>query len=133
MKKVIGVLKEGNKQFPVYRDCFSKKITTMRKLASIQRIKVIEPIANADSIMKATVLGWQLVIKKDEFKPGGLCVYVEIDSILPNKPEFEFLRNKNFRIPTIKMRGHISQGICFPLHILPNNIQVDEGADVTDV
>ncbi len=83
--------------------------------------------------MKATVLGWQLVIKKDEFKPGDLCVYVEIDSILPDKPEFEFLRNKNFRIRTIKLRGQISQGICFPLHILPNNIQVDEGVDVTDV
>lgn len=117
----------------MYRDCFSKKITTMRKLASIQRIKSIEPIANADTIMKATVLGWQLVIKKDEFKPGDLCVYVEIDSILPDKYDFEFLRNKNFRIRTIKMRGQISQGICFPLHILPNNIQVDEGADVTDV
>ncbi|HEY8893345.1 MAG TPA: RNA ligase (ATP) [Niastella sp.] len=105
----------------------------MRKLASIQRIKSIEPIANADTIMKATVLGWQLVIKKDEFKPGDLCVYVEIDSILPDKPEFEFLRNKNFRIRTIRLRGQVSQGICFPLHILPNNIQVDEGADVTDV
>jgi hypothetical protein len=48
----------------------------MRKLASIQRIKNIEPIANADTIMKATVLGWQLVIKKGEFKPGDVCVYV---------------------------------------------------------
>lgn len=83
--------------------------------------------------MKATVLGWQLVIKKDEFKPGDLCVYVEIDSILPDKPEFEFLRNKNFRIRTIRLRGQVSQGICFPLNILPDNIQVDEGIDVTDV
>lgn len=105
----------------------------MRKLASIQRIKSIEPIANADAIMKATVLGWQLVIKKGEFKPGDLCIYVEIDSILPDRLEFEFLRNKNFRIRTIKLRGQVSQGICFPLHILPNNIQVDEGVDVTDV
>lgn len=83
--------------------------------------------------MKATVLGWQLVIKKDEFKPGDLCVYVEIDSILPDKPEFEFLRNKNFRIRTIRLRGQVSQGICFPLNILPDNIQVEEGVDVTDV
>src|ERR1044072_3418313 len=105
----------------------------MRTLASIPRIKNIEPIANADSIVKATVLGWQLVIKKDEFKPGDLCVYVEIDSILPDKQEFEFLRNKNFRIRTIKMRGQVSQGICFPLNILPDNIQVEEGVDVTEV
>jgi RNA ligase (TIGR02306 family) len=105
----------------------------MRKLASIQRIKSIEPIAGADAIMKATVLGWQLVIKKDEFQPGDLCVYMEIDSVLPEKPEFEFLRNKNFRIRTVRLRGQISQGICFPLSILPAHIQVHEGADVTDV
>lgn len=105
----------------------------MRKLASIQRIKNIERIPGADAIMKATVLGWQLVIKKDEFQPGDLCVYLEIDSVLPEKAEFEFLRNKNFRIRTIKLRGQISQGICFPLSILPEHIHVQEGADVTDV
>lgn len=126
------VLKGGDKASVGWRMLFQKK-SVMRKLASIQRIKSIEPITNADTIMKATVLGWQLVIKKDEFKPGDLCVYVEIDSILPDKPEFEFLRNKNFRIRTIKLRGQVSQGICFPLHILPSNIQVDEGIDVTDV
>lgn len=126
------VLKGGDKASVGWRMLFQKNLI-MRKLASIQRIKSIEPIANADSIVKATVLGWQLVIKKDEFKPGDLCVYVEIDSILPDKPEFEFLRNRNFRIRTIKLRGQISQGICFPLNILPNNIQVEEGVDVTDV
>lgn len=45
----------------------------MRKLASIQKIKALEPIENADAIEKATVLGWQLVVKKDEFKVGDLC------------------------------------------------------------
>ncbi len=105
----------------------------MRKLASIQRIKQIEAIDNADSIVKTTVLGWQLVVKKGEFATGDLCVYVEIDSILPEKPEFEFLRNKNFRVRTIRLRGQISQGICFPLNILPNDVAVEEDADVTDV
>lgn len=105
----------------------------MRKLASIQRIKQLEPIPEADAIVKATVLGWQVVVKGGEFKEGDLCVYVEIDSILPDKPEFDFLRNKKFRIRTVKLRGQISQGICFPLSILPPEMIAEEDADVTEV
>lgn len=91
-----------------------------RKLASIQKIVNLEPIPGADMIEKATVLGWELVVaKKDGFKVGDLCVYMEVDSILPDKPEFEFLRERKFRIKTIKLKGQVSQGICFPLSILP--------------
>ncbi len=103
----------------------------MRKLASIQRIRALEPIAGADAIEKATVLGWQLVVKKGEFETGELCVYVEIDSVLPETEQFEFLRSKNFRIKTMKLRGQVSQGICFPLSLLPEDAPVEEGADVT--
>ena len=91
--------------------------TPARKLASIQCIKALEPIANADAIEKATVLGWQLVVKRGEFRVGDLCVYCEIDSLLPERPEFEFLRPRRFIIRTVRLRGQISQGICFP----PNN------------
>jgi hypothetical protein len=105
----------------------------MRKLASIQRIGNLEPIQNADVIEKATVLGWYLVVKKGEFSINDLCVYCEIDSILPEKPEFEFLKDKKYRVKTIKLRGQISQGICFPLSILPGNTRVIEGLDVTGV
>ncbi len=103
----------------------------MRKLASIQRISAIEPIANADAIVKATILGWQVVVKKDEFKQGDLCVYFEIDSLMPAMPEFEFLRERKFRIKTVKLRGQVSQGICFPTTILPESFAIEEGADVT--
>lgn len=105
----------------------------MRKLASIQKIKALETIPEADAIEKATVLGWQLVVKKGEFKVGELCVYCETDSKLPQKPEFEFLRQRNFVIRTMRLKGQISQGICFPLSILPDNIAIEEGLDVTDV
>jgi hypothetical protein len=105
----------------------------MRNLASIQKISNLESIQNADAIEKATVLGWQLVVKKGEFKLGDLCVYCEIDSILPDKPEFEFLRERKLRIKTIKLRGQISQGICFPLTILPVRTKILEGLDVTEI
>ena len=105
----------------------------MRNLASIQRIGDLEPIPGADSIEKVTVLGWQLVVKKNEFKVGELCVYCEIDSVLPERPEFEFLKDRKYRIKTIKLRGQISQGICFPLSILPADTTIKEGEDVTEI
>lgn len=57
---------------------------------------------------------------------------MEVDSILPEKPEFEFLRKKDFRIKTMKMAGVLSQGICFPLSLLPPG-NYKEGDDVTEV
>ncbi len=103
----------------------------MRILASIQIISQLSLIPDAAAIEKAAVLGWSVVVKKGEFKVGDLCVYVEIDSILPAKQEFSFLKKNKFRIRTIRLRGQISQGICFPLSILPaGNYAV--GQDVTE-
>lgn len=106
----------------------------MRKLATIARISTLSDIPGADSIEKATIRGWELVVKKHEFRPGDLCVYVEVDSILPDRAEFEFMRSRKFRVKTIKLRGQISQGIAFPLTVLPGNIsKYDEGDDVTSI
>jgi RNA ligase (TIGR02306 family) len=105
----------------------------MRKLASIQKIKSLEPIEGADAIEKSTVLGWQLVVKKGEFKVGDLAVYCEIDSLLPDRPEFAFLKPRGMRIRTIRLRGQVSQGICFPLSILPEDIEPQEDMDVTEI
>jgi RNA ligase (TIGR02306 family) len=102
-----------------------------RKLASIQRIKALEPIPNADAIVKATILGWQVVVKKDEFQVGDLCIYCEIDSLLPERPEFEFLKKQNMRIRTLRLRGQVSQGICFPIDLVPENQPLEEGLDLT--
>ena len=104
----------------------------MRKLASIKVINDIMPIEGRDRIVLAIVDGWSVIVKKDEFEIGSKCIYVEIDSVLPDKPEFEFLRKNNFRIKTMKMAGVISQGICFPLSILPKgDYAIDQ--DVTDI
>lgn len=106
----------------------------MRNLASIQRVTNIRPIEGKDRIVQCNVLGWNLIIKKDEFEEGCKCVYCEIDSVLPDKPEFEFLRKNNFRVRTMKMAGVRSEGICFPLTILPAREKPYEiGEDVTDL
>lgn len=96
-----------------------------RKLASIRRIAAIDPIEGADRIVKATVDGWELVTQKsNNFQVGDLVVYFEIDSLLPEIPEFKFLRpyfvtksvnGPGFRLKTIKLRGQISQGLILPI------------------
>jgi len=105
----------------------------MRKLASIQKIKALDPIEGADAIERATILGWQLVVKKGEFKVGELCVYCEVDCLMPDDPRFEFLKPRGMRIKTIRLRGQISQGICFPLSILPVSFNIQEDVDCTEV
>jgi RNA ligase (TIGR02306 family) len=91
----------------------------MRKLASIQIISDLKPIRGADRIVQATVMGWNVVVKKDEFEVGDRCIFFEIDSILPDGPEWsEFMRPKKFRVKTCKLRGVLSQGLAMPLSIL---------------
>ena len=105
-----------------------------RKLASIQKIIKIEPIENADRIELAYVLGWQVVIRKDEFKEGNLCIYMEVDSILPSdNKHFEFMKDRKYRVKTIKLRKTLSQGLLFPLSILKKPDKYKEGDDVTEV
>lgn len=116
-----------------------------RKLASIQTVASVMPIEGADAIEQIVVLGWHLIAKKGEFKPGDNCVFFEIDSVLPEAEWSEFLRSKGFRVKTMKLNkfGVISQGLALPLSILPLEwivANVDDlnsphiaGVDVTQV
>jgi len=98
-----------------------------RVLAHIEIIKDLQPIENSDNLLKATVLGWEVVVnKKEGFKIGDKVIYIEVDSVMPEKPEYEFLRERKFRIRTIKLRGQVSQGM-----ILPCNQELQIGKDMT--
>ncbi len=150
------------------------ELNDIRKLATIASIEEIVPIEGADNIEHCRVRGWWVVVKKGEFSVGDLCVYVEVDSIMPDglpeekreewralnkqmskvseeervvlrekmgeisklntRPEFEFLRAVKFHIKTRRILSKISQGICFPLSVLPSygNISFYEGEDVTE-
>lgn len=104
-----------------------------RKLAHVEQIAWKRPIDGADRIELVGVLGWQCIAKKGEFEVGSLGVYIEIDSVVDkNNPDFEFLGVRNYKIKTQKMRGVISQGIVFPLSILPSG-DYNIGDDVTDI
>lgn len=132
----------------------------MRKLASIRRITEILPIPGADAIEVVQVGGWRVVTKKNEFQVNDLCVYFEIDSVLPVCEQFEFLRGSSFvqkdwlisddnptgegfRLRTIRLRGQISQGLVVPVHSFYRTVATlmvegyvferFEGDDVTDL
>lgn len=115
-----------------------------RKLASIRKISDLSPIEGADKIELATIDGWKVVVAKDvNHKVGDLIVYCEVDSFLPIKPEFEFLRKtsykkmsdgrEGFRLKTIKLRGQISQGLILPISVFGDfGWTAYEGIDVTE-
>lgn len=128
----------------------------MRKLASIRRIAAVDPIEGADAIEVATVDGWRVVVKKGEFTPGELALYLEIDSWVPHdlapflskgKEPSEYNGVKGERLRTIRLRGQISQGLLLPIDYEGNipfihgwyheegagtMIMVEEGQDVTE-
>jgi RNA ligase (TIGR02306 family) len=103
-----------------------------RKLVSIQRVTDVSPIDGADRIMRARVLGWDVVIRKGELVVGDLCVFFEIDSLLPEgQPWAEFLRPRRFRVKTTRLRGVLSQGLALPVSILPGEVP-PVGTEVRD-
>lgn len=119
----------------------------MRKMASVQVVREITPIEGADSIELAKVLGWNVVVKKGEFKQGERVVFCEVDSLLPENAEYEFLRKSSYRAPimangteiqrggfkikTIKLRGQVSQGLVLPVSVLGDK-QCYVGEDVSE-
>lgn len=104
----------------------------MRKLASIEVIDNLEPIPNADRILKATVKGWECVVAKaDNFSIGDKVIYIEVDSVLPPKPEFSFMKDRKYKVKTIKLKKQISQGLILPMSYLKGSFKV--GDDVTKI
>lgn len=99
-----------------------------RTLASIVEISAVDSIPGADRIQVATVKGWKVVIKKDEYVVGDRAVYFEIDSFLPVADEYSFIGKASInpitrasgefqsgiRLRTVKLRGQVSQGLLMP-------------------
>lgn len=116
-----------------------------RKLVSVRKITNITPIEGADKIELATIDAWKVVVAKDvNHKVDDMVIYCEIDSFLPIKEEFEFLRKSSykkmsdgiegFRLKTIKLRGQVSQGLILPMSVVEyTNVQFKVGMDLTNL
>lgn len=123
----------------------------MRKLATVRRIREIKNIIGADRIQLAIVDGWNVVVRKDEFKVDELVLYFEIDSWVPHDVA-PFLSDPNLekfyegvrgnRLKTKKLRGETSQGLILPLTrslkmefyhaVAPNRMPIEDD-DFTDI
>lgn len=98
----------------------------MRKLASVRKINEIKEHPNADALELAIVGGWQCVVAKGRHSKGEMVAFFEIDSFIPVRDEYEFLRKgclknlegvgEGFRIRTVKLRKELSQGLVMPLN-----------------
>lgn len=105
-----------------------------RALAHIEKIEWVRPIEGADNIELIGVLGWVCIAKKEEFKPGDLAVYIEIDSKCPESDErFTFLAAKHYKVKTMKLGKFkvISQGLALPISLFPELSDKAIGSDVT--
>lgn len=124
----------------------------MRRLATVQQISELRPIEGADAIEVARINGWDVVVKKGDFKTDEMVVFCEVDSFLPIQPEYEFLRKSSykkmsdgtegFRLRTIRLRGQLSQGLLINYQTLISKLPPDEnghvdlpdmGEDVTEI
>lgn len=116
-----------------------------RKLATIQRIKELLPIKDADRIELAIINGWQVVTQKGQHMVGDLVVFYEIDSFLPaSDPRYASFEDRfinwgdkrGMRLKTIKLKKQLSQGLILPIRNfdeLQKNRSLAEGDDVTEI
>lgn len=113
-----------------------------RKLASVRTINDVRPIEGADRIEVVSVDGWDVVCQKGKHSVGEKVVFMEVDSFLPEKPEFEFLRKScfkqtsnlgnGFRLRTKKLKGVVSQGLVMSLEELGVDPATPLGWDLTE-
>lgn len=91
-----------------------------RELAYVATITDITPIEGADKVELAHVNGWTVMVRKNQFKVGDLCVYFEIDSKVPETETFAFLERYKYRVKTQRfIKGTVlSQGLVMTLEEL---------------
>lgn len=99
--------------------------TDERRLATVELVRAITPIPDADAIESVTVRNWTVVVKRGQFTVGDRVVYFEIDAALPLSDErFAFLASRGRTsiavngaardvhvLKTARLRGVYSQGL----------------------
>ena len=111
-------------------------INDKRALAYTARVEEVKEIPGYDRVEHARVgAGWWCIVSKsDNFKPGDLCVYFEVDSKVPaNDDRFAFMEKRNYKVKTLRMCKVYSQGLIMPITAFPEITTTEEHVDVTDV
>lgn len=101
-----------------------------RMLAYPVKISNITKIEGADKIELLTINNWNVVATKGLYEIGSMCIYFEIDSLLPEKPWCKFLSTKKYKVKTMKLDKFdvISQGLA----IHPDEIEELKGLELKE-
>jgi hypothetical protein len=96
--------------------------------ANIVKIDEIIPHPDPDttSLELIVIGGYQVVVRKGQFKAGDFAVYIQPDSVVPQTDSFKFLweqyvgvdgtvPEKRRRITVRKFRGQWSEGLLLPI------------------
>src|SRR3990172_141849 len=81
-----------------------------RNKVEVVRLGPIVKHENADTLGIVKIWGYTAITRLGDFKEGDLAVYVEPDYVLPDKPEYEWLKG-HLRIRAKRLRGVWSQGL----------------------
>jgi hypothetical protein len=92
----------------------------------VVRVGDVEPIPGADVVGLVHVLGYQVVVKKAEWKPGDLGIYIPPDSVVPDTPQFNWLwsdklkpgtppTQRQRRITVRRFKKMWSEGLLLPV------------------
>lgn len=90
---------------------------------------------NADRLAIAQIIGmdYQSIVGKDQFQDGDLVAYIPEGSVVPNSLlkemglEGKLAGSNNNRVKAVRLRGVLSQGLCYPA-----KAGWGEGQDVTE-
>lgn len=104
-----------------------------RKLASVQEIIKIVPLENDQHLEVAKVLGWEIVVNKNEFNVGEKVIYFEIDSQLPDDRWCKDMEFYDYRVNSVIVSGKLSQGLIKPITLIKNHENFNIGDDVTEI
>lgn len=96
-------------------------------IVPIKRIRAIERHPNADALEFVVIDGYQSIVRKATLQLGDLVAYIPEGSLLPewllkrldlwdvDKNRGKLNGKQGNIVKAIKLRGELSQGICYPL------------------
>lgn len=89
-------------------------------VCEVVKIDALEQIPGADFIELAVVSDYRSIVKKGQFSAGELVVYIPEGAIVPEKILEEMnlvgklAGSQKNRVKGIRLRGYISDGLCYP-------------------
>ena len=97
----------------------------------VSQVNSVRKHPNADTLSIADVNGYPVIFRTGDFSEGELAVYVPVDSIVPDLPQWAFLAGHR-RIKAKKLRGVFSMGLlskASPEWALGQNVQAELGIE----